>query len=43
MSEILFSGATIKLITEGLELDELLSHDNFHQIINTPTHIFPNS
>ena len=29
--------------TEGLDLSELSSHHNLHQLINTPTHILPNS
>ena len=29
--------------TEGLDLSELSSHRNLHQLINTPTHILPNS
>ena len=29
--------------SEGLELNELSSHYNLHQLINTPTHILPNS
>ena len=29
-------------MTEGLELSELSSHHNLHQLINTPTHIIPN-
>ena len=29
--------------SEGLDLNELTSHYNLHQLINTPTHILPNS
>ena len=29
--------------SEGLDLNELSSHYNLHQLINTPTHILPNS
>ena len=29
--------------SEGLDINELSSHYNLHQLINTPTHILPNS
>ena len=29
--------------SDDLDINELSSHYNLHQLINTPTHIFPNS